>query len=473
VLWQPAQGFEAHEFDVDDVLFSLAIYANESVDCGERRYQYEKVAHAVRVDDDVVRFHLGAYDVWAAADVGEMPILPRHLYDLADPDCPDHDPEAGEEARGAYVNASRFNQQWVGLGPYRVTRYEEGLIEAERFAGYHDSARAGYLDSIRWRVVRGAATTFQALLEGELDVVAGLSAEQFTGPELRRPEVAARVYPAWTSVGSFAFIAWNLQHPPLDDVRVRRALGHCLDAQALLDGYWGGLGVRVSGPAPYHSPGYDRGVAPSTYDLAAARQLLAQADWYDRDGDGWVDRDGRRLTLDYAAIVGSESSQRAGLLLQEGLRQVGVELEVRELDFGTFRQGILDRAYDSFCLAWNPPLEPDPEQQWHSRWGGEGVRSANYSGLQDAEVDALIEAGQREPDVERRMAIWRALHRRLDELAPFLFLAAPAQKMALPRALRGIQLFHLAPGYDPTRWYFPVGTPGTRPAGDVGYWAGR
>ena len=41
---------------------------------------------------------------------------------------------ASEEARGAYVNASRFNQQWVGLGPYRVTRYEEGLIEAERLA---------------------------------------------------------------------------------------------------------------------------------------------------------------------------------------------------------------------------------------------------------------------------------------------------------------------------------------------------
>ena len=133
---------------------------------------------------------------------------------------------------------------------------------------------------------------------------------------------------------------------------------------------------------------------------------------------------------------------------------------------------IVQQKNDSFCQGWNPPLEPDPEQQWHSRWGAPDVRSSNYMGVQDAELDALIEAGQREPDHDARMAIWRELHRRIDALAPALFLAAPAQKMALPRALRGIQLFHLSPGYDLTRWYYPVGTPGTRPAGERGHWAG-
>lgn len=473
VLWQPSQGFERHAFDVDDVLFSLAIYANPHVQCDERRYQYEKVARAVRVDDRRVRFHLGAFDAWAADDVGALPLLPRHLYDLADPDCPDHDPEASLEARGAYVNASRFNQEWVGLGPYRVTRYAEGVVEAERFEDYHDPARAGYLDRLRWRAISADATAFQALLEGEVDVVARLNTEQFFGADLRRSEVAARVYPAWTTVGTYAYVVWNLQSPPLDDLLVRRALNHCLDVQALFDGYWGGLGVRVSGPLPFHSPGYDHGVAPSTYDLAAARELLAQAGWYDRDGDGWVDRDGRRMTLDYAAIVGSELSERVGAMLQESLRAVGVELNVRSFEYGTFRQGSLDRAYDSFCLAWNPPAEPDLEQQWHSRWGAPGTRSSNYSGLQDAELDALIERGQRESDVDARMAIWRAAHRRIDALAPALFLASPAQKMALPRALRGIQLFHVAPGYDLARWYLPLGSPGTRPAGGRGHWADR
>lgn len=473
VVWQPSPGVELHPFDVDDVLFSFSIYANPFVLCGERRYQYEKIAHVVRVDDARVRFHLGRFDAWAVDDVGEMPILPRHLFDLTDPDHAQHDPAASLEVRGRHVNESRFNQEFVGLGPYRVTRYGDGVIEAERFVDYHDPAGAGYLDRLRWRAITSDATAYQALLAGEIDVGARLDARQFLGPDFERPEVAARLYRAWTSLGSYSYVAWNLHRPPLDDERVRRALNHCLDVQELFASQWGGLGVRVSGPMPYHSPGYDREVPLAKFDLARARELLAQADWYDRDGDGWVERDGKPLVLGYAAIAGNEFSRNVGQKLQENLARVGVELSIRDVEFATFRQGILDRAYDCFSMAWNPPLEPDPEQLWHSRWGAPGVRSANYAGLQDAEVDRLIEAGQREPDVEARMAVWRALHRRIQELAPFLFLGAPAMKMALPRAVRGIQLFHVAPGYDLSRWYYPAGTPGTRPAGDVGYWAAR
>lgn len=471
VLWHPSPGFERHVLDVDDVLFSFSIYANPHVLCGERRYQYQKIAQAVRVDGRRVRFHLARYDAWAVDDVGEMTILPRHLYDLADPDCAQHDPGASEAQRAAHINTSRFNQEFVGLGPYRVTHFGEGRIETERFEDYHDRARAGYLERVRWRVISSDTTAFQALLSGELDVGARLNVQQFLGPELARPEVAARLYPAWTSLGGFSFVTWNLTRPQLADARVRRALGHGVDVRELFRSKWGGLGVLISGPSPYHSPGYDRGVEPPAFDLSRARELLAQADWYDRDGDGWVERDGKRLSLTYAAIAGNEISRDVGLWLQEGLRRIGVEVELRDVEWATFREGILERSYDAFCMSWYPPLEPDPEQLWHSRWGAPGVRSSNYCGLQDAEVDTLIESGQRERDFDARMAIWRALHRRLDELSPMLFLVAPAMKMALPRAVRGIQLFHVKPGFDVTRWYYPAGTPGTRPAGAHGHWA--
>ena len=90
-------------------------------------------------------------------------------------------------------------------------------------------------------------------------------------------------------------------------------------------------------------------------------------------------------------------------MLQENLAKVGVELSIRQVDYATFREGILERAYDVFCQGWSPAQEPDPEQMWHSRWGAPGERSANYPGVQDPEIDRLIEAGQRESDVARRM----------------------------------------------------------------------
>jgi ABC-type transport system substrate-binding protein len=471
VLWHPSPGFEAHRFDAQDVLFSFGIFANEKVSCDERRYQYQKVALAEGLDAHGVRFFLARQDAWAVDDLGEMCILPRHLFDRLDPDNPDHDPKATPEECARYINENPHNQEWIGLGPYRLTNYGDQVIEAERFAGYFDPARAGYLAQLRWRAIQSDAAALQGLLSGEIDVFDRLKAEDYLGTQLSQPPFSDRLYRAWTALGNFAYICWNVQRPQLADARVRRALSHCLDLDDLLATWYGGLGNRVTGPAPFHSPSYDHSIPAPSFDLELAREELQKAGWYDRDGDGWVDHDGERMRIEFAAIVGADFTRHVGLLLQENLKRIGVELDLREVEWATFREAIQVRAYDAFSQGWLPPLEPDPEQLWHSRWGAPGVKSANYPGLQDAAVDELIERGQRELDPAARQVIWHALHARLAELAPFLWLANPATKMALPRAVRGVQLFQLDPGYSLRRWYYPVGTPGTEPAGAVGYWA--
>jgi peptide/nickel transport system substrate-binding protein len=474
VLWQPSEGFPAHRFDAGDVLFSWRIYANLEIECDDRRYQFQKVADAEQLGPHAVRFFLGRCDAWAADDLAEMCLLPAHLYDLADPDNPDHDPDASPAKAARYVNENPRNQLWVGLGPWRVTSFEGDVIEAERFAGYYDPARAGYFDRVRWRAFSDDAAALQALLSGELDYFDRLSADDYLGGQSELEAFRTRCYKALGQGGRYAYVCWNTHHPALADVRVRRALGHCLDVKRdVLNGYYRGMGNVVSGPFPYHSPAYDRSVEPIPFDLERARVLLREAGWYDRDGDGWVDRDGKPMKLGYCAITGSRFSSRVGQLLQENLRQVGVELEVSELEFKTLQARALERSVDAFSQAWLPPLEPDPEQLWHSRWGKAGVKSQNLSGLEDAQVDALIERGQRELDVQARMEVWHQLHRRLAELAPYLWLVNPATKIAIARDLFGVQLFQLEPGYDIRRWYRPAGTPGTRPAEGVGHWASR
>ena len=381
-------------------------------------------------------------------------------------------PAAPDEEQARYVNDNPRNTLWVGLGAWRVTSFEGDVIEAERFEGYFDPARAGYLDRLRWRRFADDAAALQALLAGELHFFDRLSSGDFFGERTREAPFTERCYKAWATRGAFAYVCWNTHAPQLGDARVRRALGHCLDVEAdVLRGWYKGLGNVVTGPSPYHSPGYDHSVEPLGLDLDRARALLAEAGWYDRDGDGWVDRDGERLSLEFAAISGNPFTLHVAQLLQEGLAAVGVELELREYEWGTFRERVWNRQVDCFSQAWLPPAEPDPEQMWHSRWGQPGVASANYSGLRDETVDALIERGQRELDDEARWAIWRQLHRRLDELQPFLFLVNPATKVAVDRGLWGVQLFHLDPGYDVRRWYRAAGTPGTRPAEGVGHWA--
>lgn len=472
VLWHPSEGFPAHALDARDVLFSWGLFQNRGVDCDERRYQFLKVAEAEAVSDLCVRFFLARPDAWSLADLGEMCIAPSHLYDLTDPDHAEHDARADLEAQAAAINDNLHNRDWVGLGPYRLVEFGEQVLTAERFEGYFDPSRAGYLDRIRWRHVPGDAASLQALLEGELDYYDRLQAKDYFGAATTSEAFTARLYKGWSIQGNYAYVCWNTLSPGLDDVRVRRALSHALDVQKdVVDGWYQGLGNRVTGPFPFASPGYDHDIEPIPFDLERAQELLADAGWYDRDGDGWVDKDGEPLEIEYAAIASSEFTRFVGLLLQENLARIGVKFEVRDYEYGTFRERIQDRSVDAFCQAWVPPREPDPEQLWHSRWGQPGQRSANYAALRSERVDGLIDRGQGELDDERRWAIWRELHAELAREAPYLWLVNPATKFALSRRIRGFQGFHIDPGYSIRRWYLPAGTPGTRPADGVGHWA--
>jgi len=472
VLWHPSEGFPEHRFDSGDVLFSWRIYSNPQINCNDRRYQFQKVAEAEVIGLYALRFFLARPDAWAADDLAEMCLLPAHLYDLSDPDNPDYDPAASQEKAARYVNENPHNRQWVGLGPWRVTSFGNDTIEAERFERYYDPARAGYFDRIRWRSFADDAAALQALLAGELDYFDRLSGDDYLGGQSELEAFRTRCYKALGQGGRYAYVCWNLHNPALADVRVRQAFAHCIDVQKdALEGFYRGLGNVVSGPFPFYSLAYDHSVEPIGFDLDRARALLAEAGWYDRDGDGWVDRDGQPLKLTYSAITGSLFSSRIGLVLKENLKQVGVDLELNEFDFPTLQQRSMERALDCFSQAWLPPLEPDPEQLWHSRWGKAGVMSQNLSGLEDPEVDALIERGQRELDTNARMEVWHQLHRRLAELAPYLWLVNPATKVAVSKRLFGVQLFHVEPGYDVRRWYLRAGTEGTRPAGKLGYWA--
>jgi peptide/nickel transport system substrate-binding protein len=349
----------------------------------------------------------------------------------------------------------------VGLGPYRLEELGTGTITAVRFEDYFDPSDSGYLDRIRWRVL-GDDQAFTALEAGDLDFCDRISSERFFGPATQSAAMARRYYRGYSYQGVFTFFAWNMRQPPFDDERVRLAMAHCFDLEAFKHSYYHGLVNVVTGPFPYFSSAYAHDVAPPALDFARAEELLALAGWYDRDGDGRVDRDGRALAFDLLLPAGNEASKQNGLVLQEGLRRVGVECRLAVLDWVPLQKRYSERDFEATALAWVPDVETDPEPNWHSRWAAPEVAGSNAVGMADAEVDRLIAAGQAELDPARRAAIWRDLHRRIAQLQPFLFQYNPPRKFLMNRALRGHQTSRIDPGYVIRRWYYPEGTPGTR-----------
>lgn len=467
---------DGHTFDAEDVYFTWNLYNNEYVDCDETRFQFLKVLEGEVVDPLTVRFFYENQYFQALQSVGDMCILPRHRYDLNDPDNLQYDPETHaafeaehgpdyeftDEDLGEYVNNNRLNNEWIGLGPYQVTEKTSQYIEATRFPDYNPaiSERVGYFDTIRWRYIGDDNTAFEALINGELDFFARVKSEDYFGEATAKPQFTDNFYKGYVYTGTYGYTGWNTKRPQLSSPRVRKALAHAFDVEDYRKTTYKGLAIQVTGPQNYWSEGYDRSVEPLEYDPDLAEEILAEEGWYDRDGDGIIDKDGVPFEITFMMPTGNEASKTFGLKYQEALAQLGIKLKMEQYEWATFLEKILERDFDCINLAWVPPLESDPEQLWHSKW--DKPQSSNHSGVNDPEVDALIEAIQRELDKGKRAELLRALHRKIYEIQPYFFMFNTPRKFAMSKKIRGHQGFKIAPGYSLRRWFYPAGTPGTR-----------
>lgn len=436
---------------VEDLLFSWRITKNKGVRCDDKRFQFEQITDAQRLDDRTVRFFFAKQYFLAPAVFEGLVILPAHLYDLRDPLNPDYDASASEEKQAKWVNEHPANRKWIGLGPYRVTAFTEQFVEAVRVDDYFDQARAGWIDTIRWRVFADDSAAVRALLEGELDFTHRVLADDYFGAATNGAAFTDRFYKGWYYTPRMSYVAWNSRRPQFTDARVRRALAMCFDWDDFIRGFYGGLATRVTNEAYDGGRTYDASVKPVPFDSSGASKLFAEAGWIDRDGDGVLDREGTRLEFELLLQAGSKSSSAFAQKLQESLARAGVRLRIVERDWTSLSELVRKREFDAVFKAWTMPVENDPEQVWHSRQAGPGT--ANTLPVVDPEVDRLIEAMQLELDGAKRGELGRALHRRLYELQPYLYGVKVPNKFAISKRIRNFRTSAIDPGYSIRDWW--------------------
>ncbi|HPF15148.1 MAG TPA: ABC transporter substrate-binding protein, partial [Planctomycetota bacterium] len=429
VRWQPGGGHADQFLDTDDVYFSWSIYSNKHVDCDEKRFQFTKVTGCEKIDQYRIRFFYEMQYAFALSTVGDsLTILPSHIYNLADPDNLAYKEHFTPEDQGTFINENQANKMWIGLGPYQVSEWTDQYVEARRFVDadgnslYFDPTKAGYVDVIRWRVIADDEAAFNAVMNEELDYFERVKSADYFGPRTQDPKFTSKFYKGYRYLGHYGYTGWNLYKPQLKDLAVRKAIAYAFDSQAYLENVYKGLARQVTGPFPYGSPAYDMTVEPFPYDPDAAAEMLDDAGWYDRNGDGTRDKDGVELKIQFLYPSGNDASSTLGLTIREALKPLEIDLDLEPIEWATFLDRLKKREFDSCNLAWVPDLESDPEQVWHSKWGKYEVEGSNHSGVMDPQIDEWIEAGQRELDFEKRQEYWHKIHRRLYyDIQPYLF----------------------------------------------------
>ncbi len=466
---------DGHPFDAEDVRFSWSIYGNPDVRCDDRRWQHQKIRSCEVLDARTVRFVYSEQYFHAAITVGDLFLLPRHLYDPTDPDHERADP-AFHAARRAQdknwkpgpkdiadcVNDNVHNREFVGLGPYKIASWTDEVLEVERAPTWKDDARAGHVDRIRWRRIADYGAAFRALIAGEVDLLDAVTTDDYFGSIASSDDFRAKYYTGTHRSQSYWYVGWNTRSPKLADPRVRRAFAHLTDLEGYLTSYYRGLARTMTGPFLPTSPACDPSIQPLAHDAGLAESLLSEAGWIDRDGDGIRDQGGVPLEIEVLVEAKNSATQTFAAKFREDLARGGVRLKVTSLDFSALDQRKTERNFEAVQLGWAMAPEADPEQTWHSRWAPSDKQGGNFVGLADPAVDALIAKGQAELDFDARQRIWHQLQARIMELQPYLFCYAPARKFAMLRTIRGFQETAVDPNWDLRALYFAPGTPGTR-----------
>lgn len=294
-----------------------------------------------------------------------------------------------------------------------------------------------FLDRYVYRIVPDQSTLLNELRAGSVHVFVGARADQ-----AEQIEGAAGVRLVRSPFRDFVFVGWNARRPQLADARVRRAITLATDREstvaALLEGYGQ---VANSTLLPIHWA-YDPD-QPSAlpYDQDAARALLDEAGWTDRDGDGVRENaQGVRLTIDLLYNQGNQARKRVAEVMQMQLRDVGIEVRPRVLEWGALWDRVSNaqkRDFDGVVIAWVGEFRVDDSALFHTVHV-DGPYA--FSGTQNAELDALMDTLSLITDRDDARPVWARYEKVLAEEQPYTFLYFLDRLMGVREEVRGVSL---------------------------------
>lgn len=365
-------------------------------------YMKDYIRDVEVVDPHTVRFHYTRAYVKQLLDANEGLILPKHRWSKL----------PFEKWR---ESSDWFKQNMVASGPFKIASWtpQQELVMA-RNERYWEKDRP-YLDRVVLRVVPDSSSMINQFLNGDLDFVAQVTVTD-AARIAERPELSIVSY--WSNL--YVVIAWNGQRPLFADPEVRRALTLATDRQAIVDTLLPDGNGRVGiTPILQEIWAHDKTLKPWPYDPAEARRILAAKGWRDTDGDGILDRGGRKFSFELTSNAGNQLRNDAAVMIQRQLRNVGIEATPRILEFNALVTDTRNGKFDATVLGFSLDTSLDLSGNFHSSSIKDGDNFFHYS---NPEVDRLIGLAASQTDPLKAEPYIHQIEREIHRDQPLTFL---------------------------------------------------
>ena len=374
-----AEGVTFHDgttMDAEDVKFSLD-RARAEDSANAQKALFASIADVEAVDASTVKITLSAPN-------GSL------LFNLAWGDAVIVAPESIENIK----------QAPVGTGAFKFANWVQGdNITLEKNADYWGTPAK--LDKVTFKFISDPTAAFAAVMAEDVDVFAGYPAPE----NVPQFEADPRFQVIVGNTEGETILSTNNKMPPFDNVKVREAMAHAIDRQAIIDGAMFGLGTPIGTHFAPHNPDYVDLTTGSAYDPEKAKALLAEA--------GFAESFTTTLKLPPPSYA-----RRGGEIIAAQLREVGIQTEITNLEWAQWLEEVFKgKDFGLTIVSHTEPMDI-----------GIYARPDYYFQYDDADFQAMNTALEAEADPAKRSALLEQMQRKIsgDYVNGYLFqLAIP------------------------------------------------
>ena len=384
---------DGEDFTADAVKANLDRIRDADV-ASPRFFLFEMITEVEVVDEHTVRI------------TTEYPFAPllAHLSHnggaIASPKTIEADYAAMEDGKDP---GSVISQEPIGTGYFKFDSWNPGdeikLVRNDDYWG--DKV---HVDSVTFKVVPESATRNADLERGFVhvaDPMQPIEVAEINGGDfatvLQKPS------------SSLSYIGFNTEKEPFDNVKVRQAISMMVNKEEIITGVYEDFGIPAKGPLAPGIFGFNDDAEPLGYNPEEAKKLMEEAGF----ADGFK-----------ATVWTNDNPQRVDMavILQNSLKELNIEVEIEQMEFGTYLDKTAAGEHDMFILGWsNPTGDADYGMYalFHSTQKGD---PGNRSFYENAEVDKLLDEGRRESDPDARIDLYNKVQEHLIEDAPMVYI---------------------------------------------------
>lgn len=290
-------------------------------------------------------------------------------------------PKAIEEFGGDDI------QKPNGTGPFKFESWTPGqvivLTRNEEYWG--TPAKVG---RVEFKVVPEETTRTSMVETGEAHIAEPLSISQFAAVDASQ---SSEVYQS-EGFGT-EYITFNVEKEPFDDVKVRKAVAHAIEMDAIRKGVYNNIGGEANSLLGSKVFGYHDGLETYEYNLSEAKRLLAEA--------GYPDGLEVKLTT-------MDNKERISLaeVVQSQLKGIGIKVNIEVMEYGTFVDTTHSGDTEMIITSWRNATGDADYNQYNLMHSSSKGANGNTSFYANAEVDDLIEQARKESDSAKRIELY-------------------------------------------------------------------